>query len=134
MRMPILLVALALSTPVLAGPVDGVLNGYLTEARQAEPSLSGFSADRGAAFFKARQAGGQPDTPSCTACHGETPQSIGRTKAGKDIGPLAVSKEPSRYTDREKTEKWFGRNCQSVLGRACTAREKGDFIAFMLTQ
>ena len=27
-----------------------------------------------------------------------------------------------------------GRNCNNVLGRQCTATEKGDFIAFMLSQ
>ena len=33
-----------------------------------------------------------------------------------------------------KAEKWFARNCDTVLARACTAQEKGNFIAFMLSQ
>ena len=47
---------------------------------------------------------------------------------------MAASASPKRYTDRAKTEKWFRRNCHNVLGRDCTATEKGDFITFMLTQ
>jgi hypothetical protein len=47
---------------------------------------------------------------------------------------MAVSKSPARYTDQDNVEKWFGRNCSDVLGRACTAREKGDFIAYMIGQ
>jgi hypothetical protein len=31
-------------------------------------------------------------------------------------------------------EKWFTRTCQDVLGRACTAQEKGDFITYMMGQ
>jgi hypothetical protein len=47
---------------------------------------------------------------------------------------MAVSKTPARYTDRDTVEKWFARNCQDVLGRPCTAREKGDFITYMMGQ
>jgi hypothetical protein len=47
---------------------------------------------------------------------------------------MAVSKTPDRYTDPAKVEKWFQRNCQSVLGRECTAVEKGDFLTFMTSQ
>ena len=47
---------------------------------------------------------------------------------------MAVSASPKRYTDLEKAEKWFGRNCGNVLGRPCTLVEKGDFITFMMTQ
>jgi Domain of unknown function (DUF1924) len=47
---------------------------------------------------------------------------------------MAASANPKRYGDEAKTEKWFGRNCNNVLGRECTATEKGDFITFMLAQ
>jgi hypothetical protein len=47
---------------------------------------------------------------------------------------MAISAKPDRYVDRAVTEKWFGRNCDSVLGRPCTPGEKGDFIAFMVSQ
>jgi len=47
---------------------------------------------------------------------------------------MAVSKTPDRYIDMKKVEKWFRRNCKSVLGRVCTSLEKGDFLTFMSSQ
>ena len=47
---------------------------------------------------------------------------------------MAVSATPDRFTDLAKVEKWFRRNCNTVLGRECTTEEKGNFIAFMASQ
>jgi cytochrome c peroxidase len=130
---------LAAAAPAVAGPAQSVvLDRYAAEAQAgakgAAPSFAGYSAERGKALFLASPAGGKPDTPSCTSCHTSTPTQPGRTRAGKPIGPMAVSAKADRYTDFAETEKWFGRNCDSVLGRRCTPVEKGDFITFMLTQ
>ena len=38
------------------------------------------------------------------------------------------------YADPAKVEKWFKRNCNEVLGRACTPLEKGDWLSFMRSQ
>jgi hypothetical protein len=46
---------------------------------------------------------------------------------------MAPSANPQRFTDAAKVEKWFKRNCNDVLRRSCTAEEKGDFIAYMLS-
>jgi hypothetical protein len=126
---------------LLAGPAadadprrDAILAQLLAQAKKDAPGFTGFSAERGAAFFKAAQQGGKPGTASCTSCHGSSPHDKGKTRAGKDIDPMAVSRNPARYTDQENVEKWFGRNCNDVLGRACTAREKGDFITYMVGQ
>jgi hypothetical protein len=125
---------------LLAGPSyadprrDAILGELLAQAKKDGAGFAGFSAERGAAFYKATQKGGKPGTASCTSCHGTSPQERGKTRAGKDIEPMAVSKNPARYTDRDNVEKWFGRNCNDVLGRACTAQEKGDFITSMMGQ
>ena len=111
-----------------------VLDFYASEAKTSDPGFSGFSAERGEHLFRTHFSTGRPDTPSCTTCHTTDPRKTGQTRAGKDIEPMAASASPKRYTDQEKTEKWFGRNCKNVLGRDCTATEKGDFITFMLTQ
>jgi hypothetical protein len=50
---------------------------------------------------------------------------------GKAIRPMAVASNPERFTDPAKVEKWFGRNCKEIVGRACTPSEKADFIAYM---
>jgi cytochrome c peroxidase len=135
-RLMITLAALlAAAAPAVAGPAQsGVLNRYAAEAKAAIPSFAGFSAERGKALFLASPAGSKPDTPSCTSCHTNDPTQPGRTRAGKPIGPMAVSAKGDRYTDFAETEKWFGRNCDSVLGRRCTPVEKGDFITFMMGQ
>ena len=113
---------------------DAVLAELLAQAQKDEPGFSRFSAERGAAFFRATHKGGKQGTASCTSCHGSTPKDKGQTRAGKAIEPMAVSKNPARYTNKDDVEKWFTRNCNDVLGRACTAREKGDFITYMMGQ
>ena len=113
---------------------DAILADLLAQARQAEPGFTGFSAERGATLYQATHTGGKQGTGSCTVCHGKSPQDTGQTRAGKTIEPMAVSKNPARYTDKANVEKWFTRNCQDVLGRACTAREKGDFLTYMMGQ
>ena len=115
-------------------PRDAILTEFLSQAKSADPGFAGFSATRGETLFRGNHAGGKPDTPSCTTCHGAAPQDKGRTRAGKEIDPIAVSAAPKRFTDPAEVEKWFGRNCNSVLGRECSAIEKGDFITFMMGQ
>ena len=92
------------------------------------------SPERGKTLFEAEHTGGKPQTRSCTACHGKAPSKSGKTRAGKIILPMALSQTPDRYADLAKVEKWFRRNCNNVLGRACTAQEKSDFLAFMMSQ
>jgi hypothetical protein len=111
---------------------DAILAELLAQAKRDEPGFTRFMAERGAAFYRAPHPGGKQG--SCTSCHGGSPLDRGKTRAGKDIDPMAVSKSPARYTDRDNVEKWFTRNCQDVLGRACTAKEKGDFITYMMGQ
>jgi cytochrome c peroxidase len=110
------------------------LDDYRAEAKAADPSFSDFSAEKGKAFFLENHTGGKPETPSCTSCHTKDPKTAGQTRAGKTIEPMALSVSPTRYSDKDKVEKWFRRNCNSVLGRACSALEKGNFITFMQTQ
>lgn len=113
---------------------DSILAELLDQAKSADSAFAGFSAARGETLFRATHTGGKPDTPSCTTCHTGVPQNKGRTRAGKEIDPLAVSATPKRFTDPAEVEKWFGRNCNSVMGRECSAAEKGDFITFMMGQ
>ena len=114
-----------------AGSPQEMLKRY---AAQAKVSVNDFSAERGRAFFLAKHAGGKPATPSCTTCHTKDPRQAGKTRTGKPIKPMALSRTPDRYSDPKKVEKWFRRNCRSVLGRECTPMEKGDFITFMMSQ
>ena len=129
------LVASATLAGAAAGPAQQAqLDGYAIQAKAADPAFAGFSAERGKTLLLAKFTTGKPDTPSCTTCHTADPRKPGQTRAGKEIGPMALSANPDRYSVPADTEKWFGRNCDSVIGRACTALEKGDFITFMVGQ
>jgi hypothetical protein len=132
----ILIIVLACTlAPATAGEsAQSLLDFYANEAKASDPGFSRFSAERGEHLFRTNFSTGKPDTPSCTTCHTTDPRKTGQTRAGKDIEPMAASVNSKRYSDQAKTEKWFGRNCNNVLGRECTATEKGDFITFMLAQ
>ncbi|WP_417793687.1 DUF1924 domain-containing protein [Terasakiella pusilla] len=130
------IIVLGLGAVAFAASVqaDTILPEYEAQARAADPSFRGFSAERGQAFYLKDHATGKVETPSCTTCHMGNPTQAGRTRAGKTIAPMALSQTPDRFQDVKKVEKWFRRNCKSVLGRECSAQEKGDFITFMKTQ
>jgi cytochrome c peroxidase len=112
---------------------QAVIDHYAAAAKAADPGFKGFSADRGHAFFLAKHDA-NADTPSCSTCHTADPRQPGQTRVGKAIDPMAVSVNPQRFTDLEKIELWFRRNCNTVLGRECTVLEKGDYVTFMASQ
>ena len=129
---PFGLVLITVLPAIAADTRQAILDGYLREAKAADPGFSGFSAQRGEALFRTNWAKGDPRTPSCTSCHTDDPRQPGRNaKTGRTIDPVAVSVKPKRFTDLDEVEKQFGRDCETVLGRACTAVEKGDYITFM---
>jgi uncharacterized protein DUF1924 len=112
-----------------ATPAD-LQKGFEAAARDAVPGFSGFSAQRGEQFFKARHG----NDWSCTSCHTENPLGQGRhAKTGKTIAPLAPGANPLRFTDAASVEKWFRRNCNDVLSRTCTVREKGDVLQYLIS-
>ncbi|MBU6497526.1 MAG: DUF1924 domain-containing protein [Rhodospirillales bacterium] len=139
---PILLLAFAasltggatLAATNYASERAAIVARYAAEAKQANPNFHGFSADAGKAFFLAHPGTGRPETPSCTTCHTTSPRNYGRTRAGKQLLPVAVSRTPARFTNLTKVERWFKRNCNTVYGRTCTAQEKGNYITFMESQ
>lgn len=121
-------VALAIALP-LAAAANPVQDSYRATAKQENAGFKDFSATRGQAFYSAKTG-----DMACASCHGDSPKASGKhTKTGKDILPLAPSANAQRFADAAKVEKWFGRNCKDVLNRACTAQEKGDFIAYVLS-
>ncbi len=126
--------AAAAATPDFAAARAAILAHYAAAAHKADPNFKAFSAAAGRSFFLAHPAGARPATPSCSYCHTTDPRNQGRTRAGKTILPMAISRTPSRFTKLSKVRLWFRRNCQSVYRRACTAQEKGNYITFMASQ
>lgn len=121
-------VTLAIALP-LAAAANPIQDSYRAAAKQENPGFKDFSATRGQAFYNAKSG-----DSSCASCHSDSPKAHGKhAKTGNDIQPMAPSANAQRFTDAAKVEKWFGRNCKDVLNRACTAQEKGDFIAYLLS-
>jgi mono/diheme cytochrome c family protein len=113
------------------------LVGPVASAATATDLLAGYrangpapSAARGQALFTTTHG----REWSCASCHGATPTRAGRhAGTGKPIAPLAPAFNPERFADAAKTEKWFRRNCNDVMGRECNAGEKADVLAWLIT-
>ncbi len=106
-----------------ATPAD-LLAGYT--AQSGQPA----NAAKGEVFFKASHG----QEWQCTSCHGKLPTVGGRhASTDKAIEPLAPAANAKRFTDSAKAEKWFRRNCKDVLARECTAAEKADVLAWLIT-
>ncbi len=125
--LPALLLATFFTHSAIAGPAATLLTSLEAEAsRQAGSTVSG-SASRGDAFFHTRRA-----EWSCSSCHTADPRQAGRhVVTGKSIRPMAPAANPERFTDRARTDKWFRRNCQDVLGRTCSLQEQADVVAYL---
>ena len=118
------------AVPGRAAPAAEQQKRFEAEARAAATGFSGFSAQRGEAFFKATHGAEW----SCASCHTANPLAPGKhAKTGKPIAPLAPAANAERFTDAGTVDKWFRRNCNDVLGRACTAQEKGDVLQYLMS-
>lgn len=96
---------------------------------QTQAAATG-QAERGRAFFTSNHG----KEWSCASCHGERPTARGRhASTGKAIEPLAPAANSAAFTDAAKVDKWFRRNCKDVLARECTAVEKADVLAFLIS-
>lgn len=133
MRKLLCAMCFAMTAPLLAAAPQDLLQGYAVQARKEGAAVESFSAARGEKLFRQESKSGGGETVSCTTCHTTDPRQTGKTRANKAIEPLAPAANPQRLTDGSKVEKWFRRNCGDVLGRNCTAVEKGDFITWLLS-
>jgi hypothetical protein len=124
------LLSLTATQAALAETPTEILSNLEATAKQADRGFRGFSAQRGEQFFKATHGGEW----SCASCHSNDPSGTGKhATTGKRIQPLAPAANAKRFTDSARVEKWFKRNCNDVLKRACTAQEKGDVLAYLLS-
>lgn len=124
------LLAGALSLPAMAQTPKEILSEINGEAQSENPAFKGFSPAQGETFFKQKHG----NDWACASCHTDNPAAVGKhAKTGKIIDPLAPAANPERFSNPAKVAKWFKRNCNDVLGRVCTAQEKGDVLSYLLT-
>jgi hypothetical protein len=120
---------LGTSVPAVAETPANILKQFEQAARQ-EKDFGGFSAERGRTFFQQTHG----NDWSCASCHTKNPVTSGRhARTRKTIKPLAPAANPERFTSTRKVEKWFRRNCNDVVNRACTAQEKGDVLTYLMS-
>jgi non-ribosomal peptide synthetase component F len=107
-------------------------------AATAAGQLAAYTAQAGAPAAPAR--GQQLFTAthgrewSCASCHAAVPTQAGKhASTGKPIGAMAPAFNAERFADAAKTEKWFRRNCNDVIGRECSPAEKADVLAWLMT-
>lgn len=116
---------LVAALPAMAAAPADLLSGYRVEAGTASAA-----PERGQQLFTTTHG----REWSCASCHGASPTQSGRhANTGKPIAALAPAFNPERFTDPAKVEKWFRRNCNDVMGRECSAAEKADVLAWLLT-
>lgn len=125
----IVLLAVATTAALAAAPARAVtaqdlLAGYVkATGAPANPAA-------GQAFFTEKHG----KDWSCATCHSANPAGVGKhATTGKAITALAPAGDAARFTDLAKTEKWFKRNCNDVVGRECSASEKANVLAWLLT-
>lgn len=118
-----------LALPLYAG-ANPIQDGYRAAARQENPAFKDFSVTAGRKLYTSKVG-----ELMCASCHTDSPMVEGKqVKTNKLILPMAPSANPKRLTEAANVEKWFKRNCNDVLERACTAQEKGDFMAYLLSK
>lgn len=119
---------LGIAAPARAADTpESLLAAYTKQAGAAA------SAERGRKLFTTNF--GKELGWSCSSCHTENPAQRGKDQMSeKPIEPLAPAANAVRFTDKAKVETKFRINCRDVVGRECTAGEKADVIAWLLTQ
>jgi hypothetical protein len=117
---------LILATPAVAATPAELLAGY--QAQAGAPA----SPERGKKLFTTNF--GKQMGWSCSSCHTEDPTKTGRDEVKeKPIEPMAPAFNARRFTDRVKVENAFRMNCNDVVGRECTAQEKADLLAWLMS-
>jgi hypothetical protein len=92
-----------------------------------------FSSEVGRRFYLIRRTWQSHDF-TCSGCHGTDPKQVGKhIDTHSSISPLAPSANPERFTDVDKVEVNFKAHCMDLHERDCTAYEKGNFIAYLMS-
>ena len=152
----LLLCALLASACANAATPKEILEIYAAQARAADPEFTGFSAEEGKTFYTAPHVLKGVGVWSCASCHLKDMRysvKAHRTEIPcrachvindwehpepkkaklRSIEPFAPSANVKRLTDPNRVESFLKLNCLLLLKRECTAREKGDVLAYMMT-
>ena len=108
---------------------------YQSFAKTANPEYSAPSAVDGKLFFNRKIKGANGKETACASCHTQNPANEGKhIVTGKKIAPLSPNVNAKRFADVDKVEENFTKHCNDVIGADCTAAEKANYIAYLLTE
>jgi uncharacterized membrane protein len=123
LALPLALAVFSTSVPAQT-TAAGQISAYV--AQSGQPA----QVARGQEFFTTKHG----KDWSCSSCHTARPTVEGKhASTGKVIAPMAPAFNAQRFTDAAKTEKWFRRNCNDVVGRECSAAEKADVLSWLVS-
>lgn len=137
--LPISLLALlslaTLSAQADVGNAEKLVAKYSAAAKKANPAYTGPSAIAGQLFFNQKIMLQNGKEIACASCHTSNPANPGKNIiTGKTIFPLSPSIDQRRFSNLDKVEDQFTQHCNDILGDDCTAKEKADYIAYLLTE
>lgn len=108
---------------------------YSTFAKAANPEYAGPSAVDGKFFFNRKIKLANGKEAACASCHTSNPADEGKHMiTGKVIKPLSPMVNYKRFSDVNKVEEQFTLHCNDIIGSDCTAAEKANYIAYLLTE
>ena len=110
----------------------------VTTAEQAATQYSLFakstlSAEEGKKFYNEKQMVKGKEL-ACATCHTDNPAAMGKhNETGKAIQPMSPNTNPKRFSNVNESAKGFTKHCKQVYGKDCSAKDKGNFITYVLT-
>lgn len=114
---------------------------YAASAKAADSNFAGLSAEDGKSFFNREVIQFKGDTKNpgkaiaCASCHTANPADSGKhIVTGKSIKPLSPVVNAKRFNSVKDVENKFTKHCNEVVGSDCTPQEKGNYIAYLLTE
>ena len=118
-----------------------IADKYAATAKAADANYAGLSAEEGKTFFNREVIQFKGDTKNpgkaiaCASCHTANPADTGKhIVTGKSIKPLSPAVNAKRFSSVKNVEKKFTEHCNEVVGSDCTPQEKGNYIAYLLTE
>ena len=136
-----MLAATSINVYANAETAQKIADKYAAAAKAADVNYTGLSAEEGKTFFNREviQFKGDKNTPgkaiACASCHTANPADTGKhIVTGKSIPPLSPVVNTKRFSSIKDVEKKFAKHCNDVVDNDCTQQEKGNYIAYLLTE
>ena len=114
---------------------DKLAHKYTVIAKSVNANFSGPNVADGKFFFNRKIKAVSGKAQACASCHTSNPADEGKhAVTGRAIRPLSPAVNFKRFSDIDKVEEQFTQHCNDIIGSDCTAAEKANFIAYLMTE